>query len=185
MFAGLVLAAGEGRRMGGPKALLRVDGAPLALLHAQRFLEAGCAEVVVVTRPEVVPALPALPPGAQVLAVRTRSQAESLAAGLRATAANRLLITPVDLLPPSEATLRVLMDALQRFGAASPRVADRGGHPVAIHRRWLSTFERPVPELTLHEALRAMGAHRARIDVDDRRVLGDFDRPDALLDPEV
>ncbi|MFJ3659260.1 NTP transferase domain-containing protein [Streptomyces sp. NPDC090119] len=47
--AGLLLAAGGGRRLGGhPKALLRHDGAPLVERAARALWEAGCARVHVV-----------------------------------------------------------------------------------------------------------------------------------------
>ena len=47
--AGLLLAAGEGRRMGTPKALLR-DGAGVPFLDRAvgRLLDGGCASVTVV-----------------------------------------------------------------------------------------------------------------------------------------
>ncbi|MFD4790271.1 NTP transferase domain-containing protein [Streptomyces sp. NPDC058459] len=47
--AGLLLAAGGGRRLGGrPKALLRHDGAPLVERAARALWDAGCARVHVV-----------------------------------------------------------------------------------------------------------------------------------------
>ncbi len=48
MTAGLILAAGAGRRMGGPKALVTVDGETLLRRAAQSALEAGCSPVVAV-----------------------------------------------------------------------------------------------------------------------------------------
>lgn len=46
--AGLLLAAGAGRRMGGPKALLEVDGEPLVRRGVRLLDQGGCAPVVVV-----------------------------------------------------------------------------------------------------------------------------------------
>ena len=42
MTAAVILAAGAGRRMGGPKALLRVGGETLLRRAARAALEAGC-----------------------------------------------------------------------------------------------------------------------------------------------
>jgi CTP:molybdopterin cytidylyltransferase MocA len=46
---GLVLAAGQGRRMGVPKALLETDGETWAARSARLLLEGGCSGVLVVT----------------------------------------------------------------------------------------------------------------------------------------
>lgn len=49
--AGLVLAAGAGRRMGGPKAELVLDGHRLIDRCCATMTAAGCAEVLAVVRP--------------------------------------------------------------------------------------------------------------------------------------
>jgi len=46
--AGLLLAAGAGRRMGGPKALLELEGEPLVCRGIRLLAEGGCDPVVVV-----------------------------------------------------------------------------------------------------------------------------------------
>lgn len=48
MIAAVVLAAGAGRRMGGPKALLRLGGETLLRRAVRAGLEAGCSPVVAV-----------------------------------------------------------------------------------------------------------------------------------------
>ena len=45
---GIVLAAGEGRRMGRPKAVLELHGTPLVSLAVRTALEGGCEQVLVV-----------------------------------------------------------------------------------------------------------------------------------------
>jgi CTP:molybdopterin cytidylyltransferase MocA len=70
--AALLLAAGAGRRLGGPKALLRdADGTPWVERAARRLAAAGCHPVVVVVgaRASEVAALvpPALVPAADVV----------------------------------------------------------------------------------------------------------------------
>lgn len=47
--AGLLLAAGEGRRLGGPKGLVRLGGEPLVERAARTLAAAGCRPLVVVT----------------------------------------------------------------------------------------------------------------------------------------
>jgi len=48
MIAALILAAGSGRRMGCPKALLRIGGETLLRRAARAALESGCGPVVAV-----------------------------------------------------------------------------------------------------------------------------------------
>ena len=48
MIGGVVLAAGSGRRMGGPKALLELDGETLLQRAARLLAEAGCSPVFAV-----------------------------------------------------------------------------------------------------------------------------------------
>jgi CTP:molybdopterin cytidylyltransferase MocA len=50
--AGLVLAAGAGRRMGGPKALVELAGEPLLARAVRLLRDGGCDEVVVVVGAE-------------------------------------------------------------------------------------------------------------------------------------
>src|SRR3954454_14276323 len=47
--AGLLLAAGEGRRLGTPKALVEIDGVRLTDRGVRMLHEAGCTPIVVVT----------------------------------------------------------------------------------------------------------------------------------------
>ena len=166
--------------MGGPKVWLAAGGGtPLLALHVARLRGAGCEVVVVVVRPELVVAVWALAgPGARVVGAATASQAESLAVGLEAlgAAAAVVAVTPVDLLPAREDTLRALVAAVDGGAvAATPRFLGRGGHPVVVRRAALR------PALPLRDVLAALGAARVRVDVDDAAVVGDFDTPAEAL----
>jgi CTP:molybdopterin cytidylyltransferase MocA len=85
--AGLLLAAGAGRRMGGPKALLELDGQPLVRRGVRLLSEGGCAPVVVVVGAAGDQVRP-LCDGAQVVAVPDweTGMGASLRAGLAALA---------------------------------------------------------------------------------------------------
>ena len=191
-LSAIVLAAGEGRRMGMPKALLPLAGVPLVERHVRRLLELGCDSIDVVLRPELAAASSvrtAAPGRVFVVAARTATQAESLAAGLRVLASrgaghddDAVLVTPVDLVPPALATLVSLVDALAPPAlAVTPVHRGRGGHPVVARCHVLAD---PTGldgvALPLRARLAALGPRRVRVPVDDPAVLGDFDVPSDL-----
>ncbi|MEV4144215.1 nucleotidyltransferase family protein [Amycolatopsis sp. NPDC049691] len=140
--AGLLLAAGAGRRFGGPKALAELDGRPLVLRALATLDAAGCrpVRVVVGAAAEQVRAL--LPePGQAVFAEGWESgMGASLKAGLAALSAApgpvAALVHLVDL-------PWVGADVLTRVaaGATAETVARASyegvpGHPVLLGRRW-------------------------------------------------
>ncbi|HYN66252.1 MAG TPA: nucleotidyltransferase family protein [Ornithinibacter sp.] len=142
---GLVLAAGAGRRMGGPKALVRLtEGGPTLLQTAvARVLGGGCDRVVVVVGAAGAE-VAALVEGTGVEVVHAHDWDEGMGASLRAGLAHLgpgdddlALVTLVDLPDVTAAVIRrVLTTALGGGRAALVRAAYGGvpGHPVAIGR---------------------------------------------------
>ncbi|MFE0025330.1 NTP transferase domain-containing protein [Amycolatopsis sp. NPDC059021] len=141
--AGLLLAAGAGRRFGGPKALAEFDGEPF-VLRALRTLEtAGCGPIRVVLGAAAEQVRDLLPdPAVAVLADGwEQGMGESLRAGLEVLS---------DLPENTDAALVHLVDlpwvgaeAVSRVAAKSgsgvvARAAYDGvpGHPVLLGRRW-------------------------------------------------
>lgn len=126
--SGIVLAAGAGRRLGGPKAELVIAGERL-LDRAVRVLhDSGCAEVVAVVRPET------RVEGAVVVVNSDpeRGMGSSLRLGLAAASGDRAAIVLVD-------TPGISADAVRRtLGVAAPvavaTYGGRRGHPVVIDR---------------------------------------------------
>jgi CTP:molybdopterin cytidylyltransferase MocA len=130
--AGLLLAAGEGRRFGGPKQLAAVGGRPL-VEHALDALTAVLPRVVVVL-------------GAHAEAIRTgadlrgaevvecpaweEGMAASLRCGLAAlAAADRVLVAVADQPGLTPDAVRAV---LSRPGSARAVYDGRPGHPVAL-----------------------------------------------------
>jgi CTP:molybdopterin cytidylyltransferase MocA len=185
--AAIVLAAGEGRRMGGPKALLVIDGQPLIVRHVERLREAGCRSIVVVVRSAVVDEVRANlgdARGAGVVAADTLSTAASLTIGLGALEPERdqaIVVSPVDMMPARRSTIDALLTAVAEEGVhvATPRFHGRGGHPVAIRETLLRAL-REGYRGTLRDLIGAAEAYRRRVDVDDPAVTGDLDTPEDL-----
>lgn len=178
--AAIVLAAGKGRRMGGPKALLMVDGKPLIDAHVQRLSEVGCRPIIVVTRAATAAAMGDIP-GARVICADTASMAESLAVAIsRITAApdRTVMIVPIDTLPARRGTLKALLNAAASEGTlvATPRHRGQSGHPIALRDQVLDVFRTGYAG-SLRDLVRSTGAQRRLVEVDDAAVLVDLDTP--------
>jgi CTP:molybdopterin cytidylyltransferase MocA len=185
----VLLAAGTGKRLGGPKALLawpweKGREVPLAVAHAETRLAAESERVLVVTRRPMMTALLAyVRPGIDLLA----SDADEAlgAAGSLAYAAARLgdadvaLIVPVDTPPAkAETTARILarLAADPALLAARPSYHGRAAHPAALRRAALARYKESHPP-PLRDHLKALGAACAHVEVNDPQVLVDLNTP--------
>ena len=139
MTVGLLLAAGEGRRFGGPKALARDDDGTSWLLRAVQALR-PCAEIVVVLGAEAERAAALLP--MSVARIRADDWAEGMGASLRAgltalapTDHDTALVSLVDL-PDVDAAVVARVVAASHGRGDLARAAYDGdpGHPVLLGR---------------------------------------------------
>jgi nicotine blue oxidoreductase len=155
--AGLLLAAGAGRRFGGPKALVRLDGEPLVLRALRTLSAAGCAPIRIVVGAAADEVRALLPDPAQAVPAEdwATGMGASLRAGLAALEKAALDETALDEAALGEtgapvAALVHLVDLpwvgpgiLARVAAHAgagtvARAAYDGvpGHPVLLGRRW-------------------------------------------------
>jgi nicotine blue oxidoreductase len=131
--AGLVLAAGEGLRFGGPKAPYVLDGERLVDRAARVLREGGCDPVLVVLGAWVGEV-----PGADVVVNDgwTEGMGSSLRAGLAAleprSEVDRVLVTLVDLPGLTAAAVARLVTCDEPVAAAA--YAGERGHPVLLAR---------------------------------------------------
>lgn len=191
----IVLAAGHGRRLGGPKALLAVREASGGEAREMTLIEAQCRErlgaesarCLAVLRPEVAALV-----GERVRAVGgevvvseapdEQGPAGSIAAAVRYLEKDpplAAIVTPVDV-RVRPVTIQVMLDACgERSGSLSavPRHAGRKGHPVIILPSALLRYLEADPP-PLRDHLRAMEDRVAVVEVDDPCVLEDLDSPD-------
>lgn len=168
-LAGLVLAAGAGRRMGAPKALLATDGETWIARAVGVLESAGCDPVVVTLGARAAEARGLVPPTAHAVEVAgwERGMGESLREGLVAVErlapdAEAVLVTLVDLpgLRP-EAVARVAAAAGGERAAAlcQARYAGRPGHPVLLGRdHWAALVRELDGDAGARDYLRAHGA---------------------------
>ncbi|WP_410606280.1 NTP transferase domain-containing protein [Amycolatopsis sp. lyj-109] len=190
--AGLLLAAGAGRRFGGPKALAQLDGEPLVLRALRTLTAAGCAPVRVVVGAAADQVRALLPdPG---LAVSAEDWATGMGASLRAGLASletteqpdqpvAALVHLVDLPWVGPGILaRVIAQATPETVA---RAAYDGvpGHPVLLGRRWWGEIARTALGDRGARDWLATRADLTLIECGDLGSGRDVDRPGDLAGP--
>ena len=189
--AGLVLAAGAGRRFGSPKALLtRADGRRYVDHAVASLRDAGCDPVVVVVGAagESVRDLLAAAP-VRIVDCPTWSQGmgESLRAGLAALdglACETVVVTLVDLPDVgSDVVARLVAAASDSGPIALVRAAYKGrpGHPVVLGRdHWSGIREMAEGDRGARDYL-ATHPHRT-VECGDLATGRDVDTPQDLMD---
>jgi CTP:molybdopterin cytidylyltransferase MocA len=180
-FAGLILAGGEGRRFGEPKALARLpDG--------RTFLEACCETLTAAGARPVAATLPPRSAGHEVRGLRQiplpgagLDMLDSLRWGLRHLNADpswvAVVVLPVDHPLVGAAVIRELtaVDA----AAAMPCYHGKHGHPVVLARELAERVARDERTgVTLRDILRGVAA--IDVAVDDPWVVANCNTPEAL-----
>lgn len=130
--AGLLLAAGEGRRFGGPKAEVELAGERLVDIGVRTLTEGGCEPVVVVCGATLLVA-----PGAEVVpnpdwASGMGSSLRTGLAALERVRADAVVVMLVDTPWVSAAAVRRLVASAGGASAAVATYDGRRGHPVLL-----------------------------------------------------
>ena len=194
MTCGLILAAGESRRMGSPKALLEFQGETfldrLIGLFARR-----CSPVIAVlgAHQEIVRA-GLRRAGEALLASEALlidnpdfrlGQLTSMQCGLRAVPpdAEGVLFTLVDHPAVARATIAALLETPLDSSAPAPlripRFGGRRGHPIWISRSLIPEFLALPAGSSAREVVARHASEIAYLDVDDPGILADVDDPQA------
>lgn len=196
-FGAVVLAAGEGSRIGTPKALLEVRGRTLLEREITRLREAGIDEIVVVLgcRADEARRDPALARGVRTVvnASWQDGQTSSLLAGLEALPeVDAFLIQPLDHAFVTLRIVRALLDAARAgTGAAGPRSIFRPhappgawGHPVLFPASYREEFL-ALGDLPGNTVARRHRDRVCPVIIDDARSCRDVDTPEDLRDLET
>lgn len=185
---GIVPAAGSAERFGADKLVADVGGVPLLDRTVRSLLEGGVANVIVVLGPksDALLGLASLK-DPRVTTARNerpeRGMLTSIQAGLRAAKGDPLVVLPGDMPYVEPATVAALLRAHAADPRiVSPRLAGKRGHPVVIPGRYRDEILAATAEMTLHDVLRAHAGERLDIDVYDRGVTRDVDRPEDLAE---
>ena len=179
---GLLLAAGAGRRMGGPKALVEVGGEPLLRRAVRLLRDGGCDEVVVVVGAQAAD-VAALAVAEGCHAVPSPGWEEGMGASLRAGLAH---LTG----GPHDACVVALVDQPLLGAAAVARLLAAGGpaavatyggaprNPVLLAREvWSGVADTAVGDAGARDWLRAHPHLVTRVPCDDTGSPYDVDTP--------
>jgi molybdenum cofactor cytidylyltransferase len=190
-LAAVILAAGESRRMGRPKALLAAPGSDPPETFLDRvigLLARHASPVVVVLGAHAERVRAGLIRQRQVTFVLNeqwrQGQLSSLQRGLRAVPAEALgvIFTPLDLPRVEPGSVAGVVAAFWRGGGTGlviPRFQGRRGHPVAAARRYISEFLALPVEAQARDVIHRHAAEACYVDVDDPGILRDADDPEA------
>jgi len=187
VIAGVLLAAGAGRRFGpAPKLLSPLpDGTPIAEAAARSLTAAGLDRCLAVVRPgDVALARRLTGAGMEVLAcsASARGMGASLAAGVaEAAAADGWVIALGDMPWIAPATVAAVANQV-RAGAllAAPAHEGRGGHPVGFGAALGGALRALDGEAGARAVVAAHRDRLVRVPVTDPGVLRDVDEPGDL-----
>ena len=178
MIAGILLAAGAGKRLGQPKALIELGGLTLAERGAAMLREGGADPVVVVTGAAPVPALRTV-----FNPDWSTGMGSSLVVGLSAlTDEDAVVIALADQPFVGAEAVRRLIAAYR--GGATVAVASYDGqprNPVLIARRhWPAVIESARGDTGARAFLRANPGLATRVECGDTGTPDDIDTPEDL-----
>ena len=182
--AGLVLAAGAGRRYGMPKALVAYHGELLVRRAARTLDEAGCARTVVVLGAEAA-RVRAAAPELNELALDNpdwpSGMGSSLRTGLaavRGTPAVAVVVLLVDMPGVTAAAVRRVIAFAARDAVVIGGYHDRWGHPVVLGRdHWAAVSATATGDQGARVFLRAHADRVRVVAVGDVADDADLDEP--------
>lgn len=181
--AGLLLAAGAGRRFGGPKALVEMDGRTLLERGVQLLFDAGCSPVVVVLGAAAEPARVHVPAAAQVVVAEgwEEGMGASLRAGLDALTdgeAEACVVALVDQPLVGPQAVRRLVAHAGRAGAAVATYDGQARNPVLLDRAvWAEVRAAAVGDTGARGWLRAHPERVTEVPCDGTGSPADVDTP--------
>jgi molybdenum cofactor cytidylyltransferase len=184
MLSAIVLAAGESRRMGFPKALLNLGACSFIETICSRLREAGLDEIVVVLgahADEVMRAVRLQGVKVVINAEYNLGQLSSLQRGIgeadmRSAGA---LVTLVDHPLVTASTYRALSEEWERSPEkiVVARFKGRGGHPVVFPRSSFGELMEAPLDVGARAVLRRDARRVRRIEFDDPGIVADIDSP--------
>jgi CTP:molybdopterin cytidylyltransferase MocA len=183
VIAGIILAAGDSRRMGRPKALLDYQGETFVARLARIFSK-SCDPVMVVAGRHADQIRAAVEARIVVNPDPDRGQLSSLQTALaELPAVEAFLFTPVDCPTFQESTVAALIGSFRADGAplVIPRFGGKRGHPVCVAGALAHEFLELAPTEETRVVVNRHADAIRYLDLNDAAVLADVDDPEAYL----
>jgi molybdenum cofactor cytidylyltransferase len=186
-FEAILLAAGESRRMGYPKPLLKLGSRTFIEILAAAILQ-SVARLIVVVGAHADAVRGAIPADPRILVVENpdflKGQLSSIKAALPrvGAAAAGALIHLADHPMVRAETFAAVVDSYRRAGMpiAIARYRGRRGHPVLFARELFVELAAAPEDQGARAVVLADPSRVAYVDVDDAGVLADLDTPEDL-----
>lgn len=186
-FEAILLAAGESRRMGYPKPLLKLGSRTFIEILAAAILQ-SVARLIVVVGAHADAVRGAIPADPRILVVENpdflKGQLSSIKAALPrvGAAAAGALIHLADHPMVRAETFAAVVDSYRRAGKpiAIARYRGRRGHPVLFARELFVELAAAPEDQGARAVVLADPSRVAYVDVDDPGVLADLDTPEDL-----
>jgi molybdenum cofactor cytidylyltransferase len=182
VIAGIILAAGDSRRMGSPKALLQYQGETF-VARISRIFSKFCNPVIVVAGRHADLIRAGLSAQVGVNPDPDRGQLSSLQTALSELPAtlDAFLFTPVDCPTFHESTVSTLIDSFRQDSAplVIPKYGGKRGHPVLVKGSLAQEFLALAPTEETRVVVNRYADAIRYLDVDDAGVLADVDDPEA------
>ena len=187
MIHGILLAAGESRRMGYPKPLLEIDSETFAA-RLVRLMLPVVARLTVVVGAHADRVRPAIPNDARVSIVANpdwmRGQLSSIRAGIRALPpdASAAMVHLADHPKVKASTFAAVTETYQRSGKpiVIARCDGRRGHPVIFDRSIFAELLEAPDGQGARVVVNVDPSRIVYVDVDDAGILLDLDTPQEL-----
>jgi len=183
----VVPAAGSAERFGGKKLLTPIDGQPLLDRTIAALLDGGVGQVIVVVGPDAdklkrdVNAFNDPRVWPVVNPDPSRGMFSSLQTGMAEAEGDALVVLPADMPYVQRGTVAILLEVFaSRPAIVSPKYLGKRGHPVVLPPSLRDEIRAADPALTLHDVIKRHQDLRVDLDVEDRGVVRDVDRPEDL-----
>jgi molybdenum cofactor cytidylyltransferase len=184
---GILLAAGESRRMGYPKPLLRVGGSTFLALSAKAMLQVT-ARLIIVLGAHAEPVRAAVPRDHRIAMTYNpdyrRGQLSSLKAGLKDVLpeTRAVIVHLADHPLVNPATFRAIAEEYERAPKSIiiARYKGRRGHPVLFDRTLFSELMEAPEDQGARVVVNANLGRVSYIDVEDAGTVLDLDTPEDL-----